>query len=169
MLTVHGRILSAPRVGYRQVAIQSDQESVLSEPKVQYATVKPNYAEWNLMGVNFFKQATMTKWSYLCLGRANIPITAFEQFKIALQGCGMVYKGPEPDGGYRAELPETGDDDKNDEEIKKQMALAAKDEVPILLVVLNTATPAVYARVKYWGDTTYGMFSILLHILYRPS
>ena len=63
---------------------------------------------------------------------------------------------------YSARLLGVGDDDRNDNAIKNEMDKAMKAQIPILLVVLNTKLAAIYARVKYWGDTMYGRFSKMI-------
>ena len=143
MLTVHGRLLSAPRIQYGQ------------------NTPIPDHAEWKLMGNYFHEQAPMPKWAVLCLGRANIPDSATRKFQEILGTCGM--GSTEPEGKrYSAQLSGVGDDDRNDHAIKTQMDQVSKAQIHVLLVVLNTKSAAIYARVKYWGDTTYGRFSELM-------
>ena len=148
MLTVHGRLLSAPRVQYGQ------------------STPMPDHAEWKLMGNRFHKQASMPKWAVLCLGGANIPDSATRKFQQILGSCGMGSTKPERTR-YSAQLRGVGDDDENDHAIKTVMDQVMKAQIPVLLVVLKTKSAAIYARVKYWGDTTYGRFSELMKRLWK--
>ena len=71
-------------------------------------------------------------------------------------------KFTKPVESYHANLPRDSDDDVNDNAITTEMDKVVKAQIPILLVVLNTKSAATYARVKYWGDTTYGRFSELI-------
>ena len=75
--------------------------------------------------------------------------------------CGMGSTKPEGKR-YSAQLSGVGDDDRNDNAIKTEMDKVMKAQIPLLLVVLNTKSAAIYARVKYWGDTMYGRFSELI-------
>ena len=149
MLTVHGRLLSAPRVQYGQ------------------NTPTPDHAEWRFMGNHFHKQASMPKWAVLCLGGANVPASATRKFQQILRSCGMGSTKAERKQ-YSAQLLGVGDDDRNDHAIKTEMDQIMKAQIPILLVVLNTKSAAIYARVKYWGDTTYGRFSKVIERLQIP-
>ena len=99
----------------------------------------------------------MPKWGVLCLGQAKIPYSASQKFAEIVDKCGMTYT--EPEQSYCAILSGDGDDDKNDKAIQIQMERVMNAKIPILLVILNTASAAIYARVKYWGDTTNGRFS----------
>ena len=147
MLTIHGRHLPAPQVQYRG------------------NSVTPQNAEWNMIQKKFHTCASMPQWSYLCLGRANLADLNHEQFKEAVEACGIGYTEPAPREGFRAVLPGHGDDDANDNAIKEAMTRILNARIPILLVVLEKKSALIYARVKYWGDTVNGMFSLALHTL----
>ena len=140
MLTVHGRILTAPRVQYNK------------EPE------NPTHAAWNMIDSNFHKVASMKKWSYLCVGRAKLPDESLTQFRATLPLCGMENATPSPPAGFRAALPGSGDDDKNDEAIHNAIQAVYKSQIPILLVILDSPSAAIYARIKYWADTKFGMY-----------
>ena len=139
MLTVHGRLLSAPQIKYHK-----------TDPR-------PRNAEWNLLGNHFRERASMPRWAVLHLGQAKLPYLATKTFEEILEKCGMKYT--QPVQSYHAKLQGDRDDDVDDNAIKIEMEKVMEAHVPILLVVLNTASAAIYARVKYWGDTTYGRFS----------
>ena len=139
MLTVHGRILNAPRVQYNNEIRD------------------PTHAEWNMIGLNFHVVGSMTEWSYLCVGRATLPDESMGQFMGALHLCGMGNARPSPPGGFRAELLGSGDDDTNDKAIHDALEEVQKLSIPILLVVLESPSAAIYARIKYWADTKFGM------------
>ena len=141
MLTVHGRLLSAPRIQYQ-------------EPRM------PDHAEWNLLGNHFNENALMPRWAVLYFGRDKLPNSATRKFQEILEACGMTFTRPVE--SYHANLPGVSDDDVNDNAIKTAMDKVMKAQIPILLVVLKTKLAAIYARVKYWGDTTYGRFSRLI-------
>lgn len=139
MITVHGKLLTAPKVEY---------------DATNGITKTPSHAEWNLIGSKFHMRTPMPIWSFLRLGNARLSDTTIWQFREALRSCGM--DSPVPVRGLHAPLPGSGDDENNDQAIQKAMAQAADDGIPILLVILETPSAAVYARVKYWGDTTCG-------------
>lgn len=100
----------------------------------------------------------MPKWAVLRLGGAQIPNSAARKFEEILNTCGMTFTKPD-EYKYDAEILGEGDGDENDNAIKIEMDKIMKAGISILLVILNTASAAVYARVKYWGDTTNGRFS----------
>ena len=75
----------------------------------------------------------------------------------ALEICGMGKARPSPSTGFRASLRGTGDDDTNDAAIHNAMQAVSKLQIPILLVVLDSQSAAIYARIKYWADTNFGM------------
>ena len=139
MLTVHGRILTAPPIQYK---------------KESKTTI---HAEWNLIGSKFYGAAPIPNWSYLCVGRATLSDVSIGQFRTALARCGMVNAAPSPSTGFRAELRGSGDDDTNDKAICNALNAVVKMEIPILLVILDSPSAAIYARIKYWADTTFGM------------
>ena len=140
MLTVHGRLLSAPQLQY------------------DGTTPTPDHAEWYLLGNHhFYKQAPMPKWAVLRLGGAKVPNSATRKLEEILNTCGMTFTRPEHN--YDVKILGEGDDDENDNAIKIEMDKIMKAGISILLVILNTASAAVYARVKYWGDTTNGRSS----------
>lgn len=147
LITVHGKLLTAPQVQYGK------------ELK------SPNHAEWNLIGLKFHERKPMPKWSFLCLGRARLSQTTIGQFRESLASCGM--DSPEPVMGYSADLPGYGDDEKNDTAIKIAMTQVSDKGIPILLVILDTPSAAVYARIMYWGDTHCGMHLISFDIFHE--
>ena len=147
MLTIHGRRLPAPQIQYSG------------------NSVTPENAEWNMIQKKFHTYASMPKWFYLLLGEAGLPDLTLGQFKEAVKACGIEYTDPAPQDGFRAVLSRYGDDDADNDAIKEAMTTILKAQIPILLVVLKTKSAAVYARVKYWGDTYSGMFSLALHTL----
>ena len=143
MLTVHGRILKAPSIQYK------------GESKI------PIDAEWNMFGFNFHEGKSMPKWSYLCVGRATLPGASMGQFMGALARCGMGNTKPSPSSGFRAALLGSGDDDTNDEAIHSVLDQIQKMSIEILLVILDSPSAAIYARIKYWADTIFGMCLML--------
>lgn len=135
MLPVHARHLSVPPILYKKNNFH-----------------KPSFAEWNIKDYEFFKAFPMKKWSYLVLGNAQKPNIFWDQFKSVLNRCGIGSTDPEPWGGYQTPLPGFGDDDKNDRAIEARMDQARQDGVKILLVVLESRSAAIRARVKYFGE-----------------
>lgn len=69
----------------------------------------------------------------------------------------MTYALPEPLKGYSVSWKGLGDDDKNDEEIEDAIKKVRLDGVKMLLVILDTKSAAIGARVKRWGDVGNGM------------
>ena len=138
MLTVHGRILTAPQVLYNG------------------ASMRPTHAEWNMIDSEFHEVASMPKWSYLCVGRAMLPDESLTQFTEALALCGMGNAAPSPPDGYRVELPGSGDDDTNDGAIHNALEAVLEAQIPILLVILDSPSAAIYGRIKHWADTKFG-------------
>ena len=139
MLTVHGRLLTAPQVQYNK------------ERKI------PSHAEWNMINLKFHEVKPMPRWSYLCMGGGRLPDESQGQFMNALAICGMGSATPFPPTGFHAPLRGIGDDDTNDVAIHNVMQEVLKLQVPILLVVLESPSAAIYARIKYWADTKFGM------------
>ena len=139
MLSVHGRILTAPSIQYK------------GESK------GPINAEWNMIGSTFHEGKPMPKWSYLCVGRATLPDASMGQFIGALARCGMGNTQPSPSRGFRAALLGSGDDDTNDEAIHSVLDEVRKMSIEMLLVILDSPSAAIYARIKYWADTIVGM------------
>ena len=151
MLTVHGRILTAPQVQYQE--------------KTEISL----HAEWNMSRSNFHKAKSMAQWSYLCVGGATLSDISIRQFRGALKLCGMGDATPSPSRGFRAVLKGSGDDDTNDEAIHNAISAVWELKIPILLVILDSPSAAVYARIKYWADTKFGtclMLSEPCHSLY---
>ena len=151
MLTVHGRILTAPQVQYKD------------------KTKIPHHAEWNMIDSKFYEAKSMVQWSYLCVGTATLSDVSIRQFREALELCGMGNKPPSPSSGFRAVLGGSGDDDKNDRAIYDAFTAVLKWQIPILLVILDSPSAAIYARIKYWADTNFGMCLMLsepCHSLY---
>ena len=139
MLTVHARLLGAPQV-------QHD------------GSATPTHAEWTMIKKKFHKKARMPKWSYMSVGATNLSRKTLDQFKKAMDLCGLDKTEPTNPGAYRAEVRGYGDDELNDNVIMAEMYKVVRDQIPILLVILGSQSKAIYARVKYWADTTCGTY-----------
>lgn len=141
MVSVHARLLPAPSVLYHKRSV-----------------TYPRLAEWNVRGKNFFSPLTLAKWSWLRLGRAEVPDDSWDAFQKALSDCGMGNIPPDPFYGLHAQLDGSGDDDTNDRAIGNAIAEAKKKGLRMLWVILPDDSAAIYSRVKFWADVKHGMF-----------
>ena len=139
MLLVHARHLAPPRVVYNNSI-----------------SVTPVLADWNMRNKEFFDPKPIPLWSFLTLGRAQLPQNSRDQFQLALKLCGMGNFKPLFNTGFHALLEGIGDDDRNDRSIREKIDDISKTKVQIILVVLPTKSAPIYARVKYWADVRFG-------------
>ena len=109
----------------------------------------------------------MSGWSYLCVGKATLPNVSLKQFTGALALCGIEDATPSPPNGFRIVLEGSGDGDRNDKAIHNALNSVWKAKIPILLVILDSPSAAIYARIKYWADTKFGMCLMLSNLCRR--
>ena len=139
MLPIHARLLSIPRVRYKS------------------KSQTPSFADWNIRDDEFYKAAHLEKWAFISLGNTKISDSSWRQIKQALNGYGIGYINPAPYDGYRAFLQGVDDDQTNENAIATQMARARGEGAQLILVVLNSKSAALRARVKWLGDIVFGM------------
>ncbi|KAF7543090.1 hypothetical protein G7046_g10062 [Stylonectria norvegica] len=141
LLTVQGRVLTAPRVSYMDLKANKSSD------------VTPRDASWNMMRVRVWRPGTMIqRWSFVnvLVGNASpvgkdVP-TKFAEFMV---GMGIkVSKEPItlPDGHSC-----------NPGTLKFVFDAAVAHRLEFLLVILWTADTGVYSQVKTLGDCTYGI------------
>lgn len=144
MLTVKGRILSAPKVMYAGKAADSSP------------------GRWDIAGKTFSDCKTLRNWSFLSLAgpsRDEDTISAVVQFQKAIATYGLGEDKPEPRNGYCVSLqdPKQG---QQDVIIRDILAQADKDGRQFLLVILPSKDTFVYSRVKYWAEVRYGIHTV---------
>ena len=158
MLTVDGRVLAAPTVKYKNGTAP---------------TVK---GSWNMINKTFSVPTVIRNWSFLRLRFAfgdrfqgALP-GLVKTFKGALTAVGLQADNPSPPNGFtalledRAEQGKAWNRDQIDDGMKKSIDGKLKEiqkaGVTMLLVVLPSERPFIYASVKYLADTRYGIHTV---------
>lgn len=143
MITVPGRVLTEPKVKYKQD----------KSPFIQGGS-------WNLQNIKFNTAGTVRSWSYLLISMTN-QRDAFDQtglqqtmasFHQALQGIGIAASPPQPGSKVAINGP---DDRKIDVALKN-----ASEKVSLLLVILPIANTPLYNHIKRVGDISVGIHTI---------
>ena len=147
MLTVDGRVLAAPTVRYK------NGNAVTSK------------GSWNMISKHFTVPAQIRNWSFLRLRsssgdryQAAIP-DLMKTFKAALTTVGLQADNPSPPNGFTAILDDQSDDQLR-ESIDTKLREVQKKGVSMLLVILPSERPLIYATVKYFADTRYGIHTV---------
>jgi hypothetical protein len=154
MLTVHGRILIAPQVQYGKKKV-----------------AKPFNGSWNCADQAFIKGGKFTSWSSAILdlpGRPSVPGDQDGQaskYLTDLLGHELVKYGLQM-GTYRGAKKFTlshlnmANRNANNEVLDGLFASLEKAQIPLVFIVLPNDDKWLYARIKYYGDTRYGVHTI---------
>jgi hypothetical protein len=154
MLTVHGRILVAPTVQYG---------------KKKAAT--PFNGSWNCANQAFVRGGRFTSWSSCILdlpgrtavpgdqdGRASKDLTDYVGHELVKYGLQMgTYRGAK-----KFTLSHLGmaNRDANNKVLDGIFSSLEKAQIPLVFIVLPNDDKWLYARIKYYGDTRYGIHTI---------
>ncbi len=153
MLTVDGRILAAPTVKYKNGNATTARGS------------------WNMINKTFVTPSAIRNWSFLRLRFSSgdrfqgaLP-DLVRTFKGALTAVGLQADNPSPANGFTAILNDkildrTESDNKMRESIDTTLQEIQKRGVTMLLVILPIERPFIYASVKYFADTRYGIHTV---------
>ena len=146
MLTVDGRVLIPPKVFYAG------------------SNVDPREGSWNMANRKFAVGSRIQDWSFLRLNdfptdplQGAIPKLA-STFHKAMEKIGMRADNPSPPAGFTMTLPEN--DDEKSRLIDAMLSQIHKKGVRMLLVILPSRRPFIYARIKYFADTRYGIHTV---------
>jgi eukaryotic translation initiation factor 2C len=153
MVTVPGRVLSAPAIKYRG----NDTEV-------------PRSGSWNMSKVRFTSSATIPAWTYLWIKRAGRPgqieennllkpvVTRFHEI---MNASGLNAPAPTVPGPT-VMLDAANATQTNDQLIVSMMQRIAANEkrVGLLFVLLPDTDAAVYNKVKYAADVLYGIHTV---------
>ncbi|KAI9821501.1 MAG: hypothetical protein M1832_003349 [Thelocarpon impressellum] len=146
MLTVPGRILSAPGVVYLN------------------GSIRPEAGSWNMIKKKFSVGAAIRDWSYLRIGYGGSdPLQGSLQalvntFKRTMDDCGLRADAPKPSTGYAVTI--SNDDDASRAALKEILGKIQRSTVKMLLVVLPDQRASTYASVKYLADVVYGIHNV---------
>lgn len=136
---------------------------VLSEPKVVYRQNKPapvRFGSWNMVDVKFNTAGSLKKWSYLLLSMSGVGdtlnaeslVVLMEKFHRALLDIGISANPPV----RGKEVVLSGPEDAQLDNVLK----GAAESLDLLLVVLPDSNIPLYSRIKHSGDIKYGIHTI---------
>ncbi|KAF5672919.1 putative argonaute like post-transcriptional silencing QDE-2 [Fusarium circinatum] len=143
LLTVQGRVLAVPRVAYL------DQQR-------RAKAIDPRNGSWNLRDVKVVKPGQpVKKWSYVNLLSnprsepvAAQSVIAFSQFMKKTMNIAVNDPIPPPSLAV------------DSQEAEKVLGWAQKNQIEIMLVILDSTGSEVYGKIKTLGDCTYGIHTI---------
>lgn len=147
MLTIPGRILPAPEVQYRNDKFRA------------------NNGSWNCADKVFMRGGRFTAWATAILnveGRATLPVNhpVFAELNKHLSSYGVQIG--ENKGVRHKDLRRLTIENRewNDQVLDEFFSVAEKNRIPLLFIVLPGDDKWLYARIKYLGDTRYGIHTI---------
>ena len=155
MLTVHGRILVAPTPLY-------------GEKKV----AKPFNGSWNCAGQAFVRGGKFTSWTSCILdlpgrtavpyddpqGQASTALTNLLKDELVKYGLTMgKYMGAKK---FPLSPLTMENRDANNTALDTIFSRLEKAQIPLVFIVLPNDDKWLYARIKYYGDTRYGIHTI---------
>ncbi|GAB7333535.1 hypothetical protein MBLNU13_g05113t1 [Cladosporium sp. NU13] len=154
MLTVHARILTPPTVQYGK-----------------RKTAKPFNGSWNCAEQAFVRGGRFTSWSSCILdlpgrtavpgdqdGRASKGLTDLLGHELVKYGLQMgTYRGAKK---FALSRLDTENRDANDNVLDVIFSSLEKAQIPLVFIVLPNDDSWLYDRIKYYGDTRYGIHSI---------
>lgn len=155
MLTVHARIHVPPTVQYGKKK-----------------TAKIFNGSWNCADQAFIRGGKFTSWASCMLdlpGRPAVPydepeghtsraLTDSLKNELVKYGLQMgVYKGPKK---FTLNHLNMANRDKNNKILDDMFSLLDKAGIPLVFIVLPNDDKWLYARIKYYGDTRYGIHTI---------
>ncbi|KAG5802150.1 hypothetical protein H9Q74_013319 [Fusarium xylarioides] len=143
LLTVQGRVLTVPRVAYL------DQQR-------RAKAIDPRNGSWNLRDVKVVKPGQpVKKWSYVNLlsNSRSEPVAAqsviaFSQFM--KKTMNIAVNDPIPPPSLSVDSQDT----------EKVLGWAQKNQIEIMLVILDSTGSELYGKIKTLGDCTYGIHTI---------
>lgn len=153
MLTVDGRVLAAPSVKYLDGNVPTAKGS------------------WNMISKKFSVPSAIRNWSFLRVKFSSadryqgaLP-ELVGKFKRALTTVGLQADNPSPPNGFTAILDDTiqnrgQSDNQTRESIDAKLKEIHQKGIKMLLVILPSERPFIYASVKYFADTRYGLHTV---------
>jgi eukaryotic translation initiation factor 2C len=161
MTTVHGRILLPPTVVYgKKKNVKPNNEKV-----------KPNNGSWNCADQAFIRPGKFSSWTSCVLdlpnrtavwgdqdGQASKDLTDLLKMELVKYGLQMgEYKGVRKFslGGLTL-----ANRDANNKVLDSIFSSLEKNQIPLVFIVLPSDDKWLYARIKYYADTRYGIHTI---------
>jgi eukaryotic translation initiation factor 2C len=149
---------------------------ILVEPQLSYlnGTVSPSRGSWNMVGKRFAVPKAVKNWSYFIVQGRNTNVLSLRdtsrKFKDALSLVGMQLDNPSPLAGFVVQLDwKRGKEDnrppdvilgENFKAIEAEFDKIKRSGVKILLITLPTESADIYARIKFFGDTKFGIHTV---------
>ena len=143
---------------------------VMQPPAITYASgrpTRPAFGSWNLAGSQFFRGATLEKWTYLVISLEGRPMVwqsaqdfhgCLDRFSAKLKDIG-IRVGPYMPGLRLSVKP--GDPDlKIDDALRKFANHPEKRPAMVLVVIPSGDATVVYNRIKYICDVKEGLINI---------
>ncbi|KAL8793144.1 MAG: hypothetical protein Q9195_004256 [Heterodermia aff. obscurata] len=148
MIIVEGRKLKGPNVVYQK-------------------TLPATNGSWNLRGAILKEKGNISNWTYLTvrmrMGKPEERRTAskktMDNFRNVMRTHGLTiqdYTGP--GGGVEVNLNDNWDD--IDQRIENTLAMAKRNGIRVLLVILDREDTYAYSRIKFFADTKYGIHTV---------
>lgn len=155
MLTVPGRILNAPAVTYGKKK-----------------SVRPNNGSWNCADQAFIRGGRFAKWASCALdlpGRSAVPyddpagqaskaLTSLLEQELKKYGLQMGTHMPTQKFPLNHLSMENRD--ANNKILDNIFSRLEAKQIPLLFIILPNDDKWLYARIKYYGDTRYGIHTI---------
>ncbi|KAK5677116.1 hypothetical protein LTS10_010305 [Elasticomyces elasticus] len=146
LVTVPGRILTAPRVEYGKGKRE-----------------EPRNGSWNLTNVQFYRGGRYERWQVWVInnGFPGDREATFKEVEDSMKryGIQMGKRGPTQDLSLE-NIPSFKTRANNDNEVKGMFEYARKERVNLLYIILPHNDKWLYARIKYWGDTQFGIHTV---------
>lgn len=150
MISVHGRILAAPSLVFKNKKQKS-----------------PKSASWNMKNHQFNTTSSIRSWSILRFflhsnnqGREQdigIGDKQINEFSTMLRICGLNLGNPQPANRFSADL--SANKDQNEEAIHAVLEKISKVPVGIILVILPNDNKHTYSRIKFCADVQFGKWT----------
>ncbi|KAK4891707.1 hypothetical protein LTR27_009715 [Elasticomyces elasticus] len=163
LVTVPGRILTAPRVEYGKGKREEPRNGSWNLTSVQFYR-GGRYERWQVWVINngfpFFADPKDTKEDAHKKKLANREAT-FKEVEDSMKryGIQMGKRGPTQDLSLE-NIPSFKTRANNDNEVKGMFEYARKEHVNLLYIILPHNDKWLYARIKYWGDTQFGIHTV---------
>lgn len=146
LITVQGRVLTAPRIMY---GLKKE--------------VHASKGSWNMAQIKFSKPATLNKWTWLCLDSSSQRYSikddeinaGLRNLTLSLQGMGINTNGPEP--GRRVILNGNNDADAIEKAVQYLKDLHGPQ---LILGILHGKETSLYNCVKQVCDVTCGVRNV---------
>jgi len=149
MITVPGRILSAPRIKYGKQEIQT------------------KFGSWNCANQRFVTTGAFAKWQVLVINHGNKSAlrsdrdTLVNNFAGALRGYGIEMGTREPTQEVKVTyLANIANREDNDKVLRGAFNKASEKGVRMLFIILPAVETWLYSRIKFHLDTKLGIHSI---------